>query len=212
MNKVFSISRRENIYIAIQQAFFFQKSEALFVQSRTHKWRQLKQSPSIISIISRRIWTIGQGLLDLVSLMTMVGLFLLPFSHALHRCWGGRDDFNTTSRNRVDHGKRNSISNKTIHYFLYYINTIALYLQEKSTLLMKEKNGIHPRKILELPFSIRLEKKKCVESLQKQTIGKIFSYWLFPTKRISFFRYTAKIDLLQIFQLSVFVFRREKCH
>ena len=39
---------------------------------------------------------------------------------------------------------------------------------------MKEKNGIHPRKILELPFSIRLEKKKCVESLQKQTIGKIF--------------------------------------
>ena len=123
-----------------------------------------------------------------------------------------RDDFNTTSRNRVDHGKRNSISNKTIYYFLYYINTIALYLQEKSTLLMKEKNGIRPRKILELPFSIRLEKKKCVESLQKQTIGKIFSYWLFPTKRISFFRYTAKIDLLQIFQLSVFVFSREKCH
>lgn len=159
-----------------------------------------------------KIWTIGQGLLDLVSLMTMVGLFLLPFSHALHRCWGGRDDFNTTSRNRVDHGKRNSISNKTIYYFLYYINTIALYLQEKSTLLMKEKNGIHPRKILELPFSIRLEKKKCVESLQRQTIGKIFSYWLFPTKRISFFRYTAKIDLLQIFQLSVFVFSREKCH
>lgn len=153
------------------------------MQSRTHKWRQLKQSPSIISIISRRIWTIGQGLLDLVSPMTMVGLFLLPFSHALHRCWGGRDDFNTTSRNRVDHGKRNSISNKTIYYFLYYINTIVLYLQEKSTLLMKEKNGIHPRKILELPFSIRLGKKKCVESLQRQTIGKIFSYWLFPTKR-----------------------------
>lgn len=147
MNKVFSISRRENIYIAIQQAFFFQKSEALFVQSRTHKWRQLKQSPSIISIISRRIWTIGQG-------------------------WDVRDDFNTTSRNRVDHGKRNSISNKTIYYFLYYINTIALYLQEKSTLLMKEKNGIHPRKILELPFSIRLEKKNALNHYKNKQLAK----------------------------------------
>ena len=180
------------------------------MQSRTHKWRQLKQSPSIIS---RRIWTIGQGLLDLVSLVTMVGLFLLPFSHALHRCWGGRDDFNTTSRNRVDHGKRNSISNKTIYYFLYYINTIALYLQEKSTLLMKEKNGIHPRKILELPFSIRLEKKKCVRWIITKTNNwQNFQLLTFSYQKNKFFRYTAKIDLLQIFQLSVFVFSREKCH
>ena len=180
------------------------------MQSRTHKWRQLKQSPSIISIISRRIWTIGQGLLDLVSLMTMVGLFLLPFSHALHRCWGGRDDFNTTSRNRVDHGKRNFISNKTIYYFLYYINTIALYLQV-DFIDERKKWDLSPKNSW-TAFLDKAREEKMRWIITKTNNWQNYQLLTFSYQKNKFFRYTAKIDLLQIFQLSVFVFSREKCH
>ena len=67
----------------------------------------------------------------------------------------------------------------TLHYFVYYINTIALYRQEKSILLSNEKNNPHFPKIINKTSlstsAIRLKMKKCVESLQKQKIGVTFN-------------------------------------
>ena len=67
----------------------------------------------------------------------------------------------------------------TVHYFVYYINTIALYRQEKSILLSNEKNNPHFPKIINKTslstLAIRLKMKKCVESLQKQKIGATFN-------------------------------------
>ena len=59
--------------------------------------------------------------------------------------------------------------------------------------------------------------EKCVETTQNQTMGVIFNTqnsqlvtWSLPTEKS--FRYTAKIGLWQIFQFSIFVLSREKCH
>ena len=41
---------------------------------------------------------------------------------------------------------------------------------------------------------------------------KIVSYWVGPYRQKKSFRYTVKIGLWKIFQLSVFVLSREKCH
>ena len=51
----------------------------------------------------------------------------------------------------------------------------------------------------------------------KTTMGVIFNlwnfiYWLFPHRQKKSFRKTAKVGLRQIFQLSIFVVSREKCH
>ena len=61
----------------------------------------------------------------------------------------------------------------------------------------------------------RWQDEKSVETLQRQTMGVIFDTqnsqlltWSLPTEEI-FFRYTAKIGLWQIFQLSIFVLSRE---
>ena len=59
--------------------------------------------------------------------------------------------------------------------------------------------------------------KKLVETLQKQIMDAIFNtknsqLWLCPYRQKESFRYKAKIDLLQIYRLSIFVRSREKCH
>ena len=62
--------------------------------------------------------------------------------------------------------------------------------------------------------------KKCVEPLQKQTMGvaffnKIFSYWLLPYRQKKYFHVHGKwheIGLWQIFQLSIFVLSDEIYH
>ena len=69
-----------------------------------------------------------------------------------------------------------------MYYFVYHINTIALYRQEKSTLLMNESKRID---------NPRVKIVKCVERLQKQTMGVIFNTqnsqlltWSLPTEEI----------------------------
>ena len=50
-------------------------------------------------------------------------------------------------RRRVEHEKRNSESTSDHVYFVYYLNTVGLYRQVKSTLLTNEKHRMHhPRK------------------------------------------------------------------
>ena len=105
-----------------------------------------------------------------------------------------------------------------MYYFVYHINTIALSWQEKSTLLMNENKRIASPwiKIVKRVGAKALD-EKCVETIQNQIMGVIFNtqnsqleIWSLPTEKS--FRYTAKIGLWQIFQLSIFVFSREKCH
>ena len=62
----------------------------------------------------------------------------------------------------------------TMYYFVYHINTIAFYWQEKSTLLMNENKRIDNPRIQIVKCVGALKMKTCVESLQKQTMGLIF--------------------------------------
>ena len=92
--------------------------------------------------------------------------------------------------------------------------------QEKSTLLMNEIKGSTLGRIKIVKCAGSLKTKTCVGSLQKKKkkLGLIFNIqnsqlvnWYWPKKKKSF-GYTAKIGLLQIFKLLVFVLSREKCH
>ena len=79
----------------------------------------------------------------------------------------------------------------TRYYFVYHVNTIAFYWQEKSTLLMNENKRIDNPRIQIVKCVGALKMKTCVESLQKQTMGLIFNIqnfqllnWSIPTEEI----------------------------
>ena len=79
----------------------------------------------------------------------------------------------------------------TMYYFVYHINTIAFYWQEKSTLLMNENKRIDNPRIQIVKSVGALKMRTCVESLQKQIMGLIFNIqnfqllnWSLPTEEI----------------------------
>ena len=79
----------------------------------------------------------------------------------------------------------------TRYYFVYHVNTIAFYWQEKSTLLMNENKRIDNPRIPIVKSVGALKMRTCVESLQKQTMGLIFNIqnfqllnWSLPTEEI----------------------------
>ena len=72
-----------------------------------------------------------------------------------------------------------------MYYFVYHITTIALYWQEKSTLLMNENKRI------DNPW-IRIVKCVGVEAQDEKTVGIVFNKqnskllnWSLPTEEIS---------------------------
>ena len=79
----------------------------------------------------------------------------------------------------------------TRYYFVYHVNTVAFYWQEKSTLLMNENKRIDNPRIQIVKSVGALKMRTCVESLQKQTMGLIFNIqnfqllnWSLPTEEI----------------------------
>ena len=56
----------------------------------------------------------------------------------------------------------------TTYYFVYHINTVALYWQEKSTLLMNENKRIDNTRMKIVKCVSALKMKTRVESLEKQ--------------------------------------------
>ena len=79
----------------------------------------------------------------------------------------------------------------TRYDFVYHVNTIAFYWQEKSTLLMNENKTIDNPRIQIVKSVGALKMRTCVESLQKQTMGLIFNIqnfqllnWSLPTEEI----------------------------
>ena len=79
----------------------------------------------------------------------------------------------------------------TRYDFVYHVNTIAFYWQEKSTLLMNENKRIDNSRIQIVKSVGALKMRTCVESLQKQTMGLIFNIqnfqllnWPLPTEEI----------------------------
>ena len=105
-----------------------------------------------------------------------------------------------------------------MYYFVYHIHTIALYWQEKSTLLMNENKRIDNPWIEIIKCVGALEMKTCFESPQNTNNGPnfsiytILSYWIGRYRQKKSFRYTAKIGLWQIFQLLIFILSRGKCY
>ena len=92
---------------------------------------------------------------------------------------------------RVEHSKRNFISTSNHVFFVYHKNTITLYWQEKSTLLMNENRSIDNPWMSVVKCVDALKMKTCVESLQKQTVGLIFNIqnsqllnWSLATEKI----------------------------
>ena len=74
---------------------------------------------------------------------------------------------------QLEHNKRNFISTSNHVFFVYHINTKALYWQEKSTLLMNENKRIDNPWIRVVKCVDALKMKTCLEWLQKQTVGLI---------------------------------------
>ena len=79
----------------------------------------------------------------------------------------------------------------TRYYFVYHVNTVAFYWQEKSTLLMNENKRIDNPRIQIVKSVGALKMRTCVESLQKQIMGLIFNIqnfqllnWSLPTEEI----------------------------
>ena len=79
----------------------------------------------------------------------------------------------------------------TRYYFVYHVNTVAFYWQEKSTLLMNENKRIDNPRIQIVKSVGSLKMRTCVESLQKQMMGLIFNIqnfqllnWSLPTEEI----------------------------
>ena len=102
-------------------------------------------------------------------------------------------------RCRVQHSKRNFISTSNHVFFVYDINTTALYWQEKSTFLMNENKRINNPWIRVLKCVDTLKMKTSVESIQNQTVGLIFKkkkkltvIELVLTDRKKSFRYTGR--------------------
>ena len=88
------------------------------------------------------------------------GISLLAFNSISHE-WD--NEFNK---------RREVLYLKATVYYLFEVNSISLYWQEKMTLLtnsVREK-----KKQSESARAIKLNMKKCVESLQKQTMGGTF--------------------------------------
>ena len=84
-----------------------------------------------------------------------------------------------------------------MYYFVYHVNSIALYRQEKSTLFINENKRIDNPRTKIVKYFGALKMKTCVESLPKQTMGIVFQ-----CKKFSVFElvltdrmYTAKIGL-----------------
>ena len=112
-------------------------------------------------------------------------------------------------RCRVQHSKRNFISTSNHVFFVYHINTTALYWHIKSTFLMNENKRINNPWIRVLKCVDTLKMKTSVESLQKQTVGLIFnikkknhSYWIGPYRQKKIFQVHGP---WQIFQPLIFV-------
>ena len=101
-------------------------------------------------------------------------------------------------RCRVQHSKRNFISTSNHAFFVYHINTTALYWQEKLTFLMNENKRINNPWIRVVKCVDAFKMKISVESLQKQTVGLIFNkkkitvVELVLTDRKKPFRYTGR--------------------
>ena len=103
-------------------------------------------------------------------------------------------EFNSVAREwDVELNTRREISylQVTRYYFVYHVNTIAFYWQEKSTLLMNENKRIDNPRIQIVKSVGALKMRTCVESLQKQTMGLIFNIqnfqllnWSLPTEEI----------------------------
>ena len=74
---------------------------------------------------------------------------------------------------QLEHNKRNFISTSNHVFFVYHINTKALYWQEKSPLLMNENKRIDNPWIRVVKCVDALKMKTCLEWLQKQTVGLI---------------------------------------
>ena len=74
---------------------------------------------------------------------------------------------------QLEHNKRNFISTSNHVFFVYHINTKALYWQEKSTLLINENKRIDNPWIRVVKCVDALKMKTCLEWLQKQTVGLI---------------------------------------
>ena len=74
---------------------------------------------------------------------------------------------------QLEHNKRNFISTSNHVFFVYHINTKALYWQEKSPLLMNENKRIDNPWIRVVKCVDALKMKTCLKWLQKQTVGLI---------------------------------------
>ena len=89
----------------------------------------------------------------------------------------------------------------SMYYFVYHINKIALYWQEKSTFIMNESKSIdNPRIKIVKSVGAKAQDVKMRWIITKTTMGVVFSS---PTK---------EIGTWQIFQWSIFALSCVKCH
>ena len=102
---------------------------------------------------------------------------------------------------QLEHNKRNFISTSNHVFFVYHINTKALYWQEKSPLLMNENKRIDNPWIRVVKCVDALKMKTCLEGLQKQTVGLISNIKKFtviefcPYRQKKSFRYRTVANL-----------------
>ena len=84
-----------------------------------------------------------------------------------------------------------------MYYFVYHVNSRALYRQEKSTLFINENKRIDNPRINIVKCVGALKMKTYVESLQKQTMGPVFNVQNSQFLRIVLTdrRYRAKVGL-----------------
>ena len=82
-----------------------------------------------------------------------------------------------------------------MYYFVYQINTIALYRQEKSTILMNENKGIDNSRIKSYcAMALRLKMKKCVETIQI-TIANEYVTFGFSFRILVFFPFWESLNV-----------------
>ena len=107
-----------------------------------------------------------------------------------------------------------------MYYFVYHVNTIGLYWEEKSSFLKYEIIGFTIRKKSRIysVSAIRLKMKKMRWTITETDNGRSFLFTKFSvidfflTDKRNIFMYTAEIGLRQILQLSIFVLSHEKYH
>ena len=92
----------------------------------------------------------------------------------------------------------------TMYYSVYHIDTIALYWQEKPTLLMNENKRIdNPRIKIANALALRLKMEKCVSLLSSLFNGLCFLFGLLENSR----RISSALSLsLVIFVLTLHVY------